>query len=73
MNLFLFKIYIIRGYSPFCVPYVRVMPQRQEKSALIFIISSEVQTVAEGGGEEESKETNMQMKSPMVKIKTKTS
>ena len=64
MNLFLFKIYITRGYSPFCVLHVRLC-------AFVFIIISEVQTGGRGG--EESKGTNMEMKSSMVKVKTKTS
>ena len=56
-----------KGVLPFCEPYVRLMPQRQERAP--FIIISEVQT---GGGGKESKGTNMEMKSSLVKVKTKT-
>ena len=48
-----------------CAAYAATTGQ----SAFVFIIISEVQT----GGGEESKGTNMEMKSSMVKVKTKTS
>ena len=71
MNLFLFKIYIIRGYSPFWVPYERLMPQRQEKAPLFSLSVPRYRQWAGGGGEE-SKGTKMEMKSSLVKVKTKT-
>ena len=37
-----------KGVLPFCEPYVRRMPQRQERAP--FIIISEVQTGGGGGG-----------------------
>ena len=70
MNLFLFKIYIIRGYSLFCVLYVQLVPQRQEKAPSLFSLS--VPRYRQGG-KKENNGTNMKMKSSMVKVKTKTS
>ena len=67
MNLFLFKVYIIRVYSHFVS---RMCGATAGKSAFHYI--SEVQTVWWGGGGEESKGTNMEMKSSLVKVKTKT-
>ena len=59
MNLFLFKIYIIRGYSPFCVPYVRVMPQRQEKRPYFhYQFRGTDSGGGGGGGEQRDKHAN---------------
>ena len=44
-----------KGVLPFCEPYVRLMPQRQERAP--FIIISEVQTVG-GEGEQRDKHGN---------------